>query len=167
VGAEDRRSPLRAARPRCPGSSAGRAAPFTQFGYTLALAERTLTATLRRHLAERNVEPETWYALRLIAAGGPGLARDALSHQLEESRTMNAESTRELLARLQAEGLISGDREVDLTDEGETLYRSLREYIAGPTAQLLGQFDADDVQTTIRTLQAIAERAADELAVSG
>jgi hypothetical protein len=142
-------------------------ATFTQFGYTLALAERTLTATLRRHLAKRNVEPETWYALRLIAAGGPGLARDALSHELEGSRTMTADSTRELLARLQAEGLISGDREVDLTDEGETLYRSLREDIAGPTAQLLGQFDADDVQTTIRTLQAIAERAADELAVSG
>src|SRR5438270_13488550 len=97
---------------------------FAQFGYTLALAERTLTATLRRHLAARDVEPETWYALRLIAAGGPGLAREALSHDLEGSRTMNAESTRELLTRLEADGLIRGDREVDLTDEGETLYRS-------------------------------------------
>jgi hypothetical protein len=141
-------------------------AAFTQFGYTLALAERTLTATLRQHLAERNVEPETWYALRLIAAGGPGLARDALSRDLESSRTMDSGSTRELLARLQAEGLIRGDTEVDLTDEGKTLYRSLRDYIAGPTVELLGQFDAGDVQTTVRTLQAIAERAAEELAVA-
>ena len=47
-------------------------AAFLQFGYTLALAERTLTATLGQHLAERDVKPETWYALRLIAAGGPG-----------------------------------------------------------------------------------------------
>ena len=54
-------------------------AAFAQFGYTLALAERTLTAALRQHLAARNVKPETWYALRLIAAGSPGLAREALN----------------------------------------------------------------------------------------
>jgi hypothetical protein len=141
-------------------------ATLAQFGYTLAFAERTLTATLRRHLAARNVQPETWYALRLIAAGSPGLAREALNHDLEESRTMNADSTRELLAGLEAEGLIRGNREVDLTDKGATLYRSLRDYVASPTAELLGQFDADDVQTTIRTLDAIAERAAEELAVA-
>jgi hypothetical protein len=141
-------------------------AAFAQFGYTLALAEQTLTATLRRRLAERNVQPETWYALRLIAAGGPGLARATLSHDLEGSRTMNADATRELLARLEADGLILGDQEVHLTNEGETLYRSLRDYIAGPTAELLGQFDADDVQTTIRTLQAITARTAEELAAA-
>jgi DNA-binding MarR family transcriptional regulator len=141
-------------------------AAFAQFGYTLAFAERTLTATLRRHLSERGVEPETWYALRLIAAGGPGLARQTLSRELEGSRTMTADSTRRLLARLAAQGLIRGDAEVELTPEGETLHRSLGEYIAGPTAQLLAQFEANDVQTTIRTLQAIAERAAEELAVA-
>jgi hypothetical protein len=139
---------------------------FPQFGYTLALAERTLTATLRHHLAARNIEPETWYALRLIAAGSPALAREALSRELESSRTMNADSTRKLLARLEADGLTCGEQEVRLTDQGETLYRSLRDYIAGPTAELLGQFDAADVETTIRTLQAIAERAAEELAVA-
>jgi hypothetical protein len=139
---------------------------FPQFGYTLGLAERTLTATLRKHLAKRNVKPETWYALRLIAASSPGLTREALSRDLESSRTMNADSTRDLLARLQADGLIRGELEVDLTDEGAALYGSLRDYIAGPTAELLGQFDAEDVQTTVRTLQAIAERAAEELVVA-
>lgn len=79
---------------------------------------------------------------------------------------MNADSTRQLLARLEAEGLIRGDAEVELTPEGETLHRSLGEYIAGPTAELLGQLEANDVQTTIRTLQAIAERAVEELAVA-
>jgi hypothetical protein len=140
--------------------------PVATFGQTLAFAERTLTATLRQHLAERDTATETWYALQLIAARGPRLAREALIHDLEGSRTLNADSTRELLARLEAEGLIRGDAQIDLTAEGETLHRSLREYIAGPTAQLLGQFDADDVATTIRTLQAIADRAAEELAVS-
>jgi hypothetical protein len=140
---------------------------FGQFGQTLAFAEQTLTATLRRHLAERKTEPETWYALQLIATRGPGLAREALSAELEGSRTLNADSTRELLARLEAERLIRGDAKVDLTPEGETLHRSLRDYISGPTVRLLSQFDVDDVETTVRTLQAITARAKEELTVAG
>jgi hypothetical protein len=140
---------------------------FGQFGRTLAFAERTLTATLRQHLAERGTKPETWYALQLIATRGPGLAREALSADLEGSRTLNADSTREMLARMEAEGLIRGDATVDLTAEGETLHRSLRDYIAGPTVRLLSQFDVDDVETTVRTLQAITARAQEELTVAG
>jgi hypothetical protein len=140
--------------------------PTRTFGQTLAFAERALTATLREHLAKRQITPETWYALQLIATRGPELNREALSHDLEGSRNLNADSTRVLLARLQDDGLIRGDAKVDLTAEGEVLHRSLREYIAGPTARLLGQFDADDVATTIRTLQAITERAEQELTTS-
>jgi DNA-binding MarR family transcriptional regulator len=135
---------------------------FGQFGQTLAFAERTLTATLRHHLAERGTTPETWYALQLIATRGPGLAREALTEDLGGSRTLTADSTRELLARLEGEGLIRGEAELDLTAEGETLHRSLREYIAGPTIRLLSQFDADDIETTVRTLQAITARAAED-----
>jgi DNA-binding MarR family transcriptional regulator len=133
------------------------------FGPTLAFAERTLTVQLRRHLAERGTTPETWYALQLIATRGPALSRETLSADLEGSRTLTVEATRELLARLEADGLICGDAEVDLTEAGEVLHRSLREYIAIPTAQLLGQFDPEDVATTVRTLQAITARAAEEL----
>jgi hypothetical protein len=140
---------------------------FGQFGRTLAFAERALTATLRQHLAERGTEPETWYALQLIATRGPALAREALTADLESSRTLNADSTRELLARLEAEGLIRGDAKLDLTAEGETLHRSLRDYIAGPTVRLLSQFPVDDVETTVRTLQAITARAEEELTVAG
>jgi DNA-binding MarR family transcriptional regulator len=137
--------------------------PANVFGQTLAFAEHTLTAVLRQHLAERETTPETWYALQLIANRGPGLPRKALSDDLEGSRTLDADSTRELLARLEAEGLIRGEEELDLTVEGETLFRSLRDYIAGPTAELLSQFDADDIDTTVRTLRAITARAAEGL----
>ena len=140
---------------------------FAQFGQTLAFAERSLTAVLRRHLAERQTTPETWYALQLIATRGPGLAREALSGDLEGSPTLDADSTRELLARLAAEGLIRGDAELDLTTEGEAVHRSLRDSIAGPRNELLGQFAVDDVETTIRTLQAITERAKEQLALAG
>jgi hypothetical protein len=122
---------------------------------------------LRQHLAERQTTPETWYALQLIATRGPGLAREALIDDLQGSPTLNADSTRELLARLEAEGLIRGEAQLDLTTEGEALHRSLRDSIAGPRNQLLSQFDVDDVETTIRTLQAITERAKDQLTVAG
>ena len=134
-------------------------AVYGQFGQTLAFAERTLTATLREHLAQRDTQPETWYALKLIATRGPGLSREALSRDLAGSPTLDADSTRELLAGLEAQGLIGGSAQVDLTAEGEALYRSLREYIAGPTIRLLGQFDIHDIETTVRTLQAITAKA--------
>jgi DNA-binding MarR family transcriptional regulator len=137
-------------------------AAFARFGYTLGFAERTLTAVLREHLAERGTEPETWYALQLIAMHGPALDRTTLSDELKGSRTLNADSTHELLARLEAEGLIRGDSEIELTAQGQALHRDLSEYIAVPRIQLLSQFSMDDIETTVRTLQAIAERAAQE-----
>lgn len=135
-----------------------------QFGQVLAFAERTLSEVLRQHLGDRQITPETWFALKLIATGGPRLAREALTRDLEGSRTLTADSTRELLTRLESEGLIHGDAEIDLTAEGEALYRSLRDYVSDSTARLLSQFDAADIDTTVRTLQAITQLAAEGLA---
>ena len=137
-------------------------AVFGQFGQALAFAERNRTANLREHLARRGIKPETWYALQLLATRGPGLARDELCRLLEGSRNLDAKSTQELLARLEAEGLIRGDTEVDLTVEGKAMHQSLREYIAGPTIRLLGQFDIQDIETTVRTMQAITRLAEEE-----
>ena len=67
---------------------------------------------------------------------------------------------------LEAEGLIHGDTSVDLTAQGEARYESLREYVGGPTVRLLSHFDLGDIETTVRTLQAITRRAADEAAAS-
>ncbi len=136
-----------------------------QFGRTLAFAERTMTTVLRQHLAERDTTPETWYALSLIATGGPNLAREALNADLEGSPTMTAHSASVLLSRLKGDGLITGDEEVDLTHKGESVYRDLREYISAPTVRLLSQFDAGDIETTVRTLQAITQQA--EMADAG
>jgi hypothetical protein len=133
------------------------------FGQTLANAESTLTEVLRLHLAERDTTPETWYALQLIATLGPKVPRRALSERLERSRTLTPDSTRDLLVQLEGEGLICGASEVDLTSEGQILHRRLRDYIAGPTTRLLGQFDPDDIDTTVRTLRAITDLAAEEL----
>ena len=139
---------------------------FGQFGTTLAFAERTLTAGLREHLAKRGIVPETWYTLKLVGTRGPGIPRSELSGDLSGSRSLDSASAEELLARLEAEGLIRGDERVDLTAAGEALYHSLSEYVTGSAVQLLSQFDAHDVETTIRTLQAITKRAAEEAAAA-
>jgi hypothetical protein len=133
-----------------------------QFGQTLAFAERTLSSILRAHLAGRDTTPEVWYALQLIATRGPRYPRAELSEVLEGSPNLDAESTRELLGQLETDGLIEGDTAVDLTPDGQAFHRSLRAYIAGPTARLLGQFDLKDVETTVRTLRAVTERALEE-----
>jgi hypothetical protein len=135
---------------------------YAEFGQTLAFTERTLTAVLRDHLAQRDVEPETWYALKLVAQGGPHVARSALVRDLEGSPRLDAESTRALLDQLANNGLITGDDAVDLTEEGEVLFESLRDHVLGATVTLLGQFDLRDVEITVRTCKAITQRAREE-----
>jgi DNA-binding MarR family transcriptional regulator len=137
-------------------------AVYAEFGQTLAFTERTMTALLRNHLAQRNVEPETWYALKLIAVGGSHVNRISLVRDLEGSRGLDADSTRALLARLAVEGLITGDDAVDLTEEGTAMFESLREDVLGATVDLLDQFDLRDVETTVRTLKAITRRTQEE-----
>jgi hypothetical protein len=73
---------------------------------------------------------------------------------------------RELLAQLQAEGLIQGDTEVDFTIEGQRRFSDLQEYVSEATAELLGEFELDDIDTTVRTLRAITERAAEDLSTA-
>jgi DNA-binding MarR family transcriptional regulator len=141
-------------------------AVYGQFGQALAFAERTMTAILHEHLAQRGTAPETWYALQLIANGGPGLSRQALRRDLEGSRNVSSAAVPGLIARLEAEGLISGDARVELTAEGVARHCSLREYVVGPTARLLSQFDIRDIETTVRTMQAVTRRAAEEAAAT-
>jgi hypothetical protein len=127
---------------------------YGQFGQALGLAERTLSAILRRHLAQRHTVAEAWYALRLLATRGPGYPRTALTGMLE-GPGFGAEAVHALLDNLRADGLICGDTELELTPAGEAEYQALRQYISVPSVQLLSHFDVHDLETTVRTLQAI------------
>jgi hypothetical protein len=140
---------------------------YAEFGRTLAFTERTLTAILRDHLARIDVEPATWYALKLLATGGPHVARSALIHDLEGSRGLDADSIRALLSRLAADGLITGGDGVDLTEEGKATFGRLQDYVLGATVDLLGQFDLRDIESTVRTLKAITRQADQEATASG
>ena len=133
-------------------------AVYGQFGQALGLAERTLSAVLREHLAQRGTVPEVWYTLRLLATRGPAYPRAELVRLLE-GPAFNADAARSLLGRLEADALIGGGSELDLTAAGRTEYESLRDYISGPSVELLSQFDVRDIETTVRTLQAITAKA--------
>ena len=73
----------------------------------------------------------------------------------------DADAAHALITRLETDGLIRGDAELGLTPAGEAQYQSLREDISGPSTRLLSQFDVDDIETTVRTLQAITAKATD------
>jgi hypothetical protein len=133
-------------------------AVYGQFGQALGLAERTLSAVLREHLAQRNTVPQAWYTLRLLATRGPSYARSDLMALLE-GPGFDAGAAGALLDRLEADGVIRGDAALELTPAGEAQYQSLREYISGPSVELLSQFDVGDIETTVRTLQAITAKA--------
>jgi hypothetical protein len=134
-------------------------AVYGQFGQALGQAERTLSAILREHLAQRDTVPEAWYTLRLLATSGPAYPRADLAKRLE-GPGFDADAAQSLLTRLEADGLIRGEAELDLTPAGDAQYQTLREYISRPSVQLLSQFDLDDIETTVRTLQAITAKAA-------
>ena len=131
---------------------------YGQFGQALGLAERTLSAILREHLAQLNTTPEAWYTLRLLASGGRAYSRADLIGLLTRPG-FDRHAAESLLAHLGADGLIQGDPEFDLTPTGQARYESLREYISGPSVELLSQFDVQDLETTVRTLQAITAKA--------
>ncbi len=133
-------------------------AVYGQFGQALGLAERTLSAILREHLAQRGTVPEAWYSLRVLATRGPAFPRAELTPLLE-GPGFGADAADSLLGRLEADGLIRGDVNLDLTPAGEALYESLRDHISGPSVQLLSQFDLHDIEVTVRTLRAITAKA--------
>lgn len=137
-------------------------AAYAEFGQTLAFTERTLTTVLRDHLAQRGVEPETWYALKLTSQGGRDVTRTSIVRDLEGSRGLDKRSAHVLLAQLATDGLIAGEDAVHLTEEGRALFESLRDHVLGATVNLLGQFDLNDVETTVRTCKAIMRRAQEE-----
>src|SRR5260370_34448808 len=106
-------------------------AVYGQFGQALGSAERTLSAILREHLALRNTVPEAWYTLRLLATRGPGYPRAELTRLLERPG-FDADAAHSLLAHLEADELIRGDTDLDLTPAAEDPHKNRTEYISRP-----------------------------------
>jgi hypothetical protein len=121
------------------------------FGQQLAFAGRNLTKGLHATLAKHDMEPATYYALITLSTYGP----------------MPVERLREELAQAPAtasvedlEGLVSvNDGLVELTAVGRERFETVRAVVQARTREVLGQFDPEDIETTRRVLQTLADSA--------
>jgi DNA-binding MarR family transcriptional regulator len=140
--------------------------PPVTIGQAVGLAEAALTRLLTGVLAETGTSRETYLAFQRLAFLGGAPAMDAFVLDLSDALALDEPSARELAGSLQTAGLIhdlerdaAGGRLVALTTTGAALTDRLRRSVGRVTGELVAPFDASDIETTIRTLQAVTERA--------
>jgi DNA-binding MarR family transcriptional regulator len=142
------------------------ARPPVTIGQAVGIAEAALTRLLTGVLAETGTSRETYLAFQRLSLLGGAAAMDAYVRDLGDALALDEPSATSLAGSLQTAGLIHeierdarSGRVVDLTDAGTALLGRIRQSVARLTAELVVPFDAADIETTIRTLQAITERA--------
>ena len=140
--------------------------PPATIGQAVGLAEAALTRQLAGVLAETGTSRETYLAFQRLSVLGAPATMDAYVRDLSDALAIDGSAAAALARSLQTAGLIHEvDRDgqdgpaVELTAAGAALRDRLRQSVARATAELLAPFDAGDIETTIRTLQAITERA--------
>jgi len=147
-------------------------APPIPFGRHVGVAARAARALLDDVLVREATTYETWIVLNMLATGEPGIQRDSLEQNLATGLEINDAATSQLLGQLEQFGLIRtnpvpGERDgrrVEMTAEGVAHYRRLLSAVNQRSAQVLGNVDPDDLQTTIRVLGQFKERADAKLA---
>lgn len=141
--------------------------PPPPFGQTVGEAQTALKAVLDRVLDEAGTTFDSWVVLNTLATQGPAIAGDELRPNLAQALQTDAGAISDLLERLRSSGLVrltaaGGSREgalVELTEEGQVLHRSLRQSVGGASAKLLAGLGPSDLETTIRVLREVTERA--------
>jgi DNA-binding MarR family transcriptional regulator len=135
-------------------------------GPALGLAERTLRRGLVSVLAETGTPIQTWYAIQRLSVFDPAPAADAFGRDLVEAMDLDAAAAAALLDEIVAAGIMhevsdpdGGGARITLTAAGQDLQRRIRASLAVGTGELIAPFDPHDVETTIRTLTALTERA--------
>jgi hypothetical protein len=132
--------------------------PPAVLGTTVALAQQALTRRLHALLADVDVDPARYHALRVVALRGP-MTSAALDAQLAQA-PVPPDAAADATVALVAEGLLALDGDlVALTAAGAQRHAQLSEHITTQTRDLLEALDPDDLQTTIRTLQAATAHA--------
>lgn len=141
------------------------------FGQRLGEAARGARTLLLHTLANASATFETWVVLNMLAQRGVLIRRDAIERELAVGLPAEVMVVARAIDELAAAGLVrlsnageGGVVEVALTPAGEAEYGRLRDAVIETTARLLGSIDADDVQTTVRVLTQVKERAESLLA---
>ena len=126
-------------------------------GLTIALCQQALTRRLHEVLAEHDTPPGEFYARQVLANRGP-MTRAALTDLLAQSPSSPAAP--DAVDRLIAAGeVVVEGPQLALSDAGRERHVDLSRWVGALTRSVLKPIDADDLATTIRTLQAVTERA--------
>jgi DNA-binding MarR family transcriptional regulator len=142
------------------------ARPPATIGQAVGLAEAELTKLLAGVLAETGTSRRTYLAMQRLSFLGGAAAPAALVADLSDALAIDEPAAAELADSLRDAGLIHDlERDatrggvVELTAAGAALQDRLRRSAGRVSAELVAPFDASDIETTIRTLQAVTERA--------
>jgi DNA-binding MarR family transcriptional regulator len=138
--------------------------PQPPIGREVALAQRALSDLLNSYLAEVNTNFPGWFALSTLATEGSALPIGAFRRDLATRLRIDEASVAALVDGFQATGAVrlngTGDGALlELTDEGAEFHGRLSDATQRNTAELLDTLVPEDVDTTIRVLRVLAERA--------
>jgi DNA-binding MarR family transcriptional regulator len=139
--------------------------PPATIGQAVGIAETELTRLLAGVLAETGTPRETYLAMQRLSFLGGAPAPQAFIRDLSDALALDEPSASALADSLRAAGLIHYlERDatggvVELTAAGAALQDRLRRSVGRLAAELVAPLDAGDLATTIRTLQAVTERA--------
>jgi DNA-binding MarR family transcriptional regulator len=138
----------------------------TLTGQDIGEAEGAVRALLEGAITGAGITANDYIVLRVLAARGP-FARPAALHEFlagQRQLGLDRPAVADLLARLEAQGLVAGTAPdvpgpARLTAEGTARHTRLAEAVAPRTRQLFAGFDPDDLATAHRVLAQVVERA--------
>jgi DNA-binding MarR family transcriptional regulator len=133
-------------------------------GQVVALAHRALSQRLDGLLGEAGIGFEDWMTLNTVAVRGPSVPAGALRRELGRMLQVEEPAVGLALDRLEAAGWTrpagAGEEAgLELTAGGAAFHGRVREALARSTTELLGPLDPRDVDTTVRVLRSVTERA--------
>lgn len=137
-------------------------------GQDIGEAEGALRGLLDQALAGQNIGRKEYIVLRVLNVRGPVTPPAALAEFLagQPQLDLTPASASELLAGLEARGLVSGTvaagaGQVGLTPEGTALYARLAAAVGQATKKLFEGFDPRDLEIAHDVLTRLTQRAGD------
>jgi DNA-binding MarR family transcriptional regulator len=134
--------------------------PIPPIGQAVGQAEASLTRLLSWILAESGTSHETYLGLQRLTALGGRAARDAYERDLSDWLQLDRAAAGRLAGDLLTAGLVATEGgTIRLTPQGQALREGILAASAEITGPMLASLDRVDLETTIRTLQEITNRA--------
>jgi len=132
---------------------------------TIGQTERALQALLARQLAATGTSFAEWAAMTLLYGGR--MSEEQLGSALAKGNIAGRDEAAALIAALVERGTIATEAgTLGLTQQGATFYEPLRAAVGRATDTLFADIAPGDLDATRRTLDLVAQRAAEMTAVA-